>query len=413
MPPSMNHDDEVMLALAALTYRGFGKHSEAAIADELRPWLRMLESEGLGRWALVWGPAAFRAETSLFDDAMVYVARREDPSPGARPHYAVAIRGTNPVSAFDWIFGDLFVQLRVPWASKRPETGKLSASTALGLAIVRHLAAQSPPSQAGNLAQLGKDVTSGLRLLAQKLPELLPNRMLEQPESFRNDDLEIRLEELKHRVGNALEGLDAVLSGGAQSLRDAIDERVFNRLLERIAATPDTGKTLLAFLKQAVPANARVAVTGHSKGGALAIATALWLDEAWAAETGGEIECFSFAGPTAGDATFARYYDTRLAARTRRVANVRDIVPHAWNAAELRELRKPYPVLARAITALTASIESHGYTHVGGSLVPLDVGPGPQADLVQEIIYQHLDAYLAVAAFKSSKWNARTIFLES
>jgi hypothetical protein len=61
----MNLDDKTMLALAALTYRGFGHESEAAIDRALRPWLPKLESEGLGRWDLVWGPGLPRSDVTV------------------------------------------------------------------------------------------------------------------------------------------------------------------------------------------------------------------------------------------------------------------------------------------------------------------------------------------------------------
>src|SRR5262249_50891807 len=109
----MNQDDKTMLALAALAYRGFAQHSEAAIDRQLRAWLPKLEAEGLGRWDVVWGPATFRTPTSFFDDVMVYAAHQLDRSAGERPRYAIAIRGTNPMSALDWVLGDFWVQLQI------------------------------------------------------------------------------------------------------------------------------------------------------------------------------------------------------------------------------------------------------------------------------------------------------------
>src|SRR5262249_32969722 len=110
----MTDDDKTMLALAALAYRGFGNHSEAAIDRALQPWFSKVKDERLGSWSLVWGPATFRARTSLIDDAMMYVAKREDSSSGPA-RYAIAIRGTNPISLFDWVFGDFWVSLETNW----------------------------------------------------------------------------------------------------------------------------------------------------------------------------------------------------------------------------------------------------------------------------------------------------------
>jgi len=126
-----------MLALAALAYRGFASHSEAAVDKALRSWLPKLKAEQLGDWDVAWGPATFRTPTSLFDDVMMYLARQLDVPSGERPRYALAIRGTNPISAMDWVIGDFWVNLQID---------SLSASTSLGLAIIQHLAAEQPPS---------------------------------------------------------------------------------------------------------------------------------------------------------------------------------------------------------------------------------------------------------------------------
>src|SRR5215831_2057343 len=121
----MTRDDKTMLALAALSYRGFGSQSEAAIHDALVAWLPKMEAEGLGRWTLVWGPASFRAQTSLVDDAMVFVAKQSDVPPASPPRYAIAIRGTNPVSPFDWVCGDFWVSLQTDWNPAVPSPAKL------------------------------------------------------------------------------------------------------------------------------------------------------------------------------------------------------------------------------------------------------------------------------------------------
>src|SRR5262245_48647629 len=174
----MNRDDKTMLALAALTYRGFGQHSEAAVDKLLRPWLPKLEEEGLGKWELAWGPATFRTPTSLFDDAMMYMARQARPS-GERARYVVAIRGTNPLSIFDWIFGDLWVRLPIDWTPVISEAAgaKVSASTALGLAIIQHLAAEVPPWRAGKLAAIGSALANAVSDFAELIPEIDPARL--------------------------------------------------------------------------------------------------------------------------------------------------------------------------------------------------------------------------------------------
>src|SRR5258706_9964997 len=131
-------DEQVMLCLAALCYRGFSSstvgrfHVDAvgrAIArglDTLAP----LERE----WELVWGPAAYRSPFSLLDDELMYVVRRRR----APARYVVAIRGTNPVSAFDWLFGDFWACQVMQWPFTTEPTA-VSLSSALGLAVLQRL----------------------------------------------------------------------------------------------------------------------------------------------------------------------------------------------------------------------------------------------------------------------------------
>jgi hypothetical protein len=410
----MTHDDKTMLALAALTYRGFGYHSEAVIRRLLASWLPVLADEGLGRWELVWGPASFRAPTSLVDDAMAYVARRLDDAPGAPPRYVLAIRGTNPVSLFDWTFGDVWVRHQVDWPSTAG--ARLSASTALGLAILRNLTADEPPSLGGNLAPLANALTSSLQSIVRELPELLPEQILADPEVLSDSALLERVELLTGTSGERLRlGLfDRVLEhfeDATEPARSLVHERVYDLLLEHIARSRGPGTTIEEFLEQTVEPGAEVTVIGHSKGGALALAMALWLAEGWAARGRADVRCFTFAGPTAGNSAFAARYDTVLGARTRCIVNRRDIVPQAWAVTDLAEIGTTYPLLDLPTDALSQSVRRLGYTHVAGTQVAFTPN-GPARALGQELIHQHLDAYLQEAGFTGARWNALSIFLD-
>jgi hypothetical protein len=411
----MNHEDKTMLALAALTYRGFGNHSEAVIARRLDPWLPALEAEGLGRWERAWGPASFRAPTSLVDDAMAYVAKQRDRAPGAPPRYVVAIRGTNPISLFDWVFGDMWVRHLIRWP-KAPGA-RYSASTALGLAILQNLTAAEPPSTGGNFAPLANGLTSALQGFAREIPELLPETLLRHPAFFGEADLIARLNALTGNAGDALriDLFDRVLEHfdeATSPLRNAAEQEVFDLLLRHVAIARGAGETLLQFLDRAVESGAQLTVVGHSKGGALALATALWLAEDFAPGKNVSVDCFTFAGPTAGDAAFAAHYDRVLGARTRCIVNRRDIVPQAWAVADLSAIGAAYPLLDLPTDALSRSVDTFGYTHVGGTQVAFTPPGGPPRDLVQELIFQHLDAYLIEAGFGRAKWNAISIFLD-
>ena len=408
----MNQDDKTMLALAALTYRGFGLQSEAGVDRVLRPWLPMLEAEGLGKWELVWGPATFRTPTSLFDDAMMYMARQARPA-GQPARYAIAIRGTNPVSMFDWVFGDFWVRLPVDWTPAGNAPAQISASTALGMAIIQHLAAEVPPSAAGTLDSIANALSHAVADISKSIPEMDPNQLLNHPESLPDNKLIERIKAFTDRAGNDLrKEVFSRLStrfGNLKALQEKTDRLALNGLLQNITGTQGRGETLLQFLNRAVGTNVSIAVTGHSKGGALAVATALWLAENWAPSHKADIDCFPIAGPTAGNAGFAQRYNARLAQRTRRIVNPRDIVPQAWVPEKLKSVAAFYPELSSVVSFVNNDVTPLGHTHVGGELVEVSSNkvPGP---LAQQLIHHHLDAYLADAHFQSPKWKAQALF---
>jgi hypothetical protein len=197
----------------------------------------------------------------------------------------------------------------------------------------------------------------------------------------------------------------------AEPLRSALAQRVFELLLDHIAESRGRGDTLLAFLDREVERGATVAVTGHSKGGALAIAAALWLAKSWAPTKNATVECFSFAGPTAGDAEFVQLYDAALGSRTRCIVNSRDIVPMAWVVAGLGDIGVLYPFFKMPVDFVSLCVEDLGYTHVGGQRIAFARPEGTPRSLVQEIVYQHMDAYLEEAGF-SPKWTVDNLFLD-
>jgi len=138
--------NQEMLTLAAIIYRGYyltlpnpAKHAlmYQAMTDGLHELGPVKD-----QWEIVWGPASFSSTVGGFDDAAMYVARKR-----AQPAtFVVAVRGTNPLSPFDWIFGDLLVTHQWPWpyGTAGADGAKISLSTALGLRILQHLRSQAP-----------------------------------------------------------------------------------------------------------------------------------------------------------------------------------------------------------------------------------------------------------------------------
>lgn len=82
-------------------------------------------------------------------------------------------------------------------------------------------------------------------------------------------------------------------------------------------------------------------VTGHSLGGALSPAYALYLRDnltTWAPGTNAVVNCLAVAGATPGDSTFNAYYKQQMGPTTTRVWNTRDMVPHGFEVDMLREV---------------------------------------------------------------------------
>jgi hypothetical protein len=407
-------EEKRMLGLAALTYRGFASHSEATIQRKVNEWLPELRNEGLGTWKLVWGPATLRFPTALVDDSMVYVAQ-EQHSDGKPGRYVVAIRGTNPISPFDWFFGDFWVNHRVAWNGD--PLALLSGSTQLGLLIIKNLAAEDPASQGSELDELGNAIADSLGDFAAKLPEPVD---LSEASAWTDDELRERIDAfaqlIDHGEDNPVLGrirnrLDSFLARSLQPLKGALHDHVLRQIAECISKLRkrDRGTDLATFFRK-VPPQSRVAVVGHSKGGALANATALWLAETQGATLGTEIECFTFAGPTPGNAGFATRYALQPNLKTRRIVNKSDLVPHAWTATDLTGFRRRnlYPLLGPAIDRIAGEVAKLEYAHVG-TLNAFDGDEG-SGTTVQRIIHHHLDAYLRRYEF-GPQWNATTLFL--
>jgi lipase (class 3) len=100
--------------------------------------------------------------------------------------------------------------------------------------------------------------------------------------------------------------------------------------LATVKTLSEAGLTLKRYLKTFFdnPAHAGVTtyVTGHSLGGCLATIVAAWIQATF--PNAGAIVPVVFAGPTAGDANFAMYYDN-LFPQARRYQNSLDVVPLA------------------------------------------------------------------------------------
>ncbi|HEX7423498.1 MAG TPA: hypothetical protein VF311_06380, partial [Terriglobales bacterium] len=398
-------------------------------------------------WDIVWGPACCRAPVTVFDDTLVYVVRcRLTPA-----RYVVVIRGTNPVSAFDWLFGDLWTGRVTPW-SYANQAGSISLSAALGLAIIRNLRAAGPQTEPAALAvSAAVDTGVGTALAAshslsqwlsgmERAPvSALRERFVTELQGLVEHGSAAPLETAEHRV----QALAAFWQSGArQRLLDLIDEaaRLTGRLdlavfvlVEdeiRLRISLGAGVDLRTFLASAVKQagdSLDIVVTGHSKGGGLASTVALWLadtqgtkvaeTEQWDPKGRATIRCFSYAGPTAGDEAFAGHSNSVIGAQCRRIANSLDIVPQAWAVRDLRKIPglyapsiAPIPGMADLIEIIASKVAPLRYSQVATDEVFAGkVNSGLPLFLAQ-VVYQHLEAYLEALGLTAYGITTATFF---
>src|SRR5262245_1572691 len=422
----MADDARVMLTLAALTYRGFqdvlpGEPHEAIVKRALLDGLEKLEPVR-GEWDLVWGPVTSRIPLAVFDSNAMYVVRSR-----REPHrYVVAIRGTNPIASSDWLFGDLLVATTMRWPWPDGGASAISTSTAVGLVALLDMRWR-PSSRLGRFADLAAMPTqlreqydavvrAGRASLTGAAPADLAN-----PSALTSQAKRIFDHWISHR--SELKGLRAELQNAVAALRVEPTD------LRRKWLPPEQrngGVDLLTFLKTEADRSRdalQVIVTGHSKGGALAPAMALWLTETLNSHDAGEtwderrraqVHCHAFAGPTPGNAAFAARIEAQIGPRHRHLRNMNDMVTHAWQVDELQQIATLYGDRCQAIAPLVPdvveSVQSLGYGHVTKGVTTFRGTLDNARPLPVEGIYQHLDAYLAYVGLWP-KINAVTFFI--
>lgn len=122
----------------------------------------------------------------------------------------------------------------------------------------------------------------------------------------------------------------------------------FNILRDMISGPQNAGAGLRfkEFITRNTQGPARLTITAHSLGSALASLLALWLFDTqhdWDPNGHIAIDCFPFAAPTSGDRDFSDYYtNSGLGRRSDRYDNPLDVVPHAWKAQDLKQISGLY-----------------------------------------------------------------------
>ena len=194
------------------------------------------------------------------------------------------------------------------------------------------------------------------------------------------------------------------------------------------AASPTNGLTLFEFLSQEAKQSAaplEVTVTGHSKGGALAPALALWLKNTrtphddttpgWDGAGRATIGCVTFAGPTPGNTAFAKRITRAFEGTHHRVVNTNDVVTHAWEVKQLQEVpllfgNRTGP-LTKLFDAVAKDVASLDYAHASEGVMAFAGETAPDRSLVKELIHQHMDAYCEHFELRAQGIDALTFFL--
>jgi hypothetical protein len=379
-----------MLSLALLSYRGFWESGELGgdrLAGALRSGLDDL-APLRGDWELLWGPATYRHLGTLFDSSMMFVAA----SRRRAGHHAVVIRGTNPVSIADWVFGDFLPHRQVPWCA--PGEGAaapaVSLSAALGLKSLllmrgaTKLQGEIDPGSQVAFGDLAARMLSDLRgagaAVLSRLEAVTQTRALDpalQGVSHLASALADYQQQWTKVMGVPLKVAEAVVNPPAmddllqlmnlrQTLVQRLDDAVGSLTDAPLAVLAPLGQeseegdgagggcSLLSLLRQLSSvhgASLELSVTGHSKGGMLAPVLAMFLadtqgspdgslpDEySWNRAGDALIDCYSFAGPTPGNGAFAARFNARLGRRFFRYANTRDATTLLWQCEQMRAM---------------------------------------------------------------------------
>lgn len=179
------------------------------------------------------------------------------------------------------------------------------------------------------------------------------------------------------------------------------------------ADLPSHGQRVKTYLaSQAAGGKIEVVVTGHSLGGEMASTVALWLadtqgpqhikSEQWDPNNNATVSAYTFAGPTAGNAEWAAYFDSRLGDRTCRIWNSMDIVPHAWNINDLKKLPDLYlsggitmpQDLQDGLEVVELLLAKSGYTQINEAQTPLEgTVNAALTNYLTQALYQHTQAY--------------------
>jgi triacylglycerol lipase len=168
--------------------------------------------------------------------------------------------------------------------------------------------------------------------------------------------------------------------------------------LNHIVAFTSDGVAFRTFVESRIaPSGADIFVTGHSLGGALTTVLAPWLVHQLS-QSGAKnaVMPYTYAAPTAGNATFASFY-TGLFKVSCRYYNAIDVVPKAW--ADLSNIKSLYSSPGPAcpwelkgtidLVSDWAKIAKVSYSQPNEAGESLPGVPSPTGDFFHEALDQH------------------------
>jgi len=386
-------DPTEALTLAAIAYRGCelnlsNPNSQRILHDEITRCLGSF-SRVQGKWELAWGPAGYCSGGVGLDDSAMYVARHTK-LPGT---LAIVVRGTNLFSLGDWESN--FRVAPEQWAyGNAGNQVKISHSIGLGLSILQILRAQNPPpppvvetaAEQARAAATKAEAAAGYAFITSMVK------------------------------GTAALDVSSIFADIASKVTGWFGHSNDATLVQAatVAQPPSPpAQTLAQFLTAFVAASASpvdLHVIGHSKGGALAAALAMWLADTqgpgvaehslWDPRGIALMHPHSFAAPTPGNSGFASRFAAKFPGAYR-LSNPCDIVPHAWKTVEISEVPDLYgnqlQMLRIPADALAFFLKQADYQH------EVAAQPWPAQGLADrtlpaQIAFNHLGAYLTKLA---------------